>query len=197
MIKRTDRVPNNLLGVSRFKEVVLHQGHIERFFLESLEGHSSIQVERAVLPEELELDYSKSEDHDAYPITVKLRHLDEEEANCKSKSTNLSKSGSAKDDAYIWTQKNQEKAGFTEIIKAKYMIGCDGAHSWTRRQLGFAMEGEQTDFIWGVLDIIPITDFRELFGRGEIAGTDGTLIREKLTFVCIALYTVPMLEVSW
>ena len=42
------------------------------------------------------------------------------------------------------------------MISAKYMIGCDGAHSWTRRQLGFIMQGEQTDFIWGVLDIVPI-----------------------------------------
>ena len=49
-----------------------------------------------------------------------------------------------------------------EIIRAKYMIGCDGAHSWTRQQLGFTMDGEQTDSIWGVLDIIPITDFRAL-----------------------------------
>jgi phenol 2-monooxygenase len=31
------------------------------------------------------------------------------------------------------------------------MVGCDGAHSWVRRQLGFQLEGEPTDFIWGVL----------------------------------------------
>lgn len=42
------------------------------------------------------------------------------------------------------------------------MIGCDGAHGWTRRQLGFQMEGEQTDFIWGVLDIVPITNFPDI-----------------------------------
>jgi phenol 2-monooxygenase len=41
------------------------------------------------------------------------------------------------------------------------MIGCDGAHSWTRRQIGSELQGEPTDFIWGVLDIVPITDFRE------------------------------------
>ena len=38
-----------------------------------------------------------------------------------------------------------------EVLKAKYVIGCDGAHSWTRVQLGFQMEGEQTEYIWGVL----------------------------------------------
>jgi len=30
------------------------------------------------------------------------------------------------------------------------MIGCDDAHSWTRRQLGHKLEGEQTDYIWYV-----------------------------------------------
>jgi 2-polyprenyl-6-methoxyphenol hydroxylase-like FAD-dependent oxidoreductase len=28
------------------------------------------------------------------------------------------------------------------------MIGCDGAHSWARNQLGYKLEGEQTDSIW-------------------------------------------------
>lgn len=50
--------------------------------------------------------------------------------------------------------------GREETIKAKYVIGCDGAHSWVRRELGFKLEGEPTDYIWGVLDIVPITDFR-------------------------------------
>jgi len=58
-------------------------------------------------------------------------------------------------------QSKGDAGGASEVIHAKYMIGCDGAHSWTRRQLGFQMEGEQTNFIWGVLDIKPITDFPE------------------------------------
>jgi len=41
------------------------------------------------------------------------------------------------------------------------MLGADGAHSWVRNQLGFNLEGESTDYIWGVLDIVPITDFPE------------------------------------
>ena len=164
MIRRTDRIPDTIPGISRFQEVVLHQGRIERFFLDSLKEHSKIEMERGVLPEELELDYSKSEDHNAYPIEVKIRHLDDEEAtpvqNGISVPDGLFRSSLAKDDTDDLIRNSCGKEGSTEIIRAKYMIGCDGAHSWTRRQLGFHMEGEQTDFIWGVLDIIPITDFR-------------------------------------
>ena len=40
-----------------------------------------------------------------------------------------------------------------QTVKAKYLIGCDGAHSWTREQLGLKMIGEQTDYVWGVIGL--------------------------------------------
>ena len=164
LIRRTDRIPDTIPGISRFQEVVLHQGRIERFFLDSLKEYSNIEIERGVLPEELELDHSISEDRNAYPITVKIRYLDDDEATPTQNGTSvpdgLFRSSLAKDDTDDLIRNSHGKERSTETIRAKYMIGCDGAHSWIRRQLGFQMEGEQTDIIWGVLDIIPITDFR-------------------------------------
>jgi phenol 2-monooxygenase len=58
--------------------------------------------------------------------------------------------------------------GGIKTVKARYMIGCDGAHSWTRSQLGIKMNGEHTDFVWGVIDIIPITDFPDIRSRCAI-----------------------------
>ena len=49
----------------------------------------------------------------------------------------------------------------TEVIKAKYLLGCDGAHSWIRQQFGIPLEGSHTHNVWGVIDIIPLTDFRK------------------------------------
>ena len=175
-IRRTDRIPDTIPGISRFHEVVLHQGRIERFFLDSLKEHSNIEVERGVLPEELVIDHSKSDEQDAYPIQVKVRHLDDDDATPVQNGTRISdglfRSKLAKDDTDDLLRRSREKAGSTECIHAKYMIGCDGAHSWTRRQLGFSMEGEQTDFVWGVLDIIPITDFPDIRMRCAIHSAD-------------------------
>lgn len=166
MIRRTDRRSNNLPGISRYQELTLHQGRIERFFLDLLKEESNIEVERGVLPDVLELDSSASDSQDVYPIKIKVRNLDNDEANVARNGTSvpngLSRSNLTKDDGDDMLRKSRTMAGHTKIIRAKYMIGCDGAHSWTRRQLGFTMEGEQTDFIWGVLDIMPITDFRVL-----------------------------------
>ena len=158
-------MPDTIPRISRFQQVVLHQGRIERFFLDSLREYSEYEIERGVLPEELELEQSKPEDTDAYPIKVRIRHLGDDEAtpaqNRRDILDGLFRSNLAPDDTDDLIQKSRRRQGTTEIVRAKYMIGCDGAHSWTRRQLGFHMEGEQTDFIWGVLDIVPITDFRK------------------------------------
>lgn len=48
-----------------------------------------------------------------------------------------------------------------EVIEAKYLLGCDGAHSWVRKRLGLKLEGASRDVDWGVLDAFPVTDFRE------------------------------------
>ncbi len=129
----------------------------------------SIRVERGVLPQSLVIDESKVDDDTAYPVTVTLRHLSEEEATPKHQSSaskindGLFRSNLVKeDDEEDLIRKSASRAGTSETVRAKYVIGCDGARSWTRRTLGYELEGEATDFIWGVMDVIPITDFRRL-----------------------------------
>lgn len=171
VIHRSDRIPDTIPNISRFQQVVLHQGRIERFFLDSLKEYSDIRVERGVLPQSLKYDESVAEDWNAYPIEIVLQHLTEEEMNPdqskntegSAKSDGLFRSNMAADDTeeVLSRAAANGRAGTTETVKAKYMIGCDGAHSWVRKQLGYTLEGEQTDYIWGVLDLVPITDFRK------------------------------------
>jgi phenol 2-monooxygenase len=157
VLRRSDRIPDTIPNISRFQQLVLHQGRIERFFLDSLKEHSDIHVERGVMPQSLTFDDSLAEDNDAYPIKVVLQHLTEDEINPEqSKATKgaavsdgLYRSNMAADDTEeLLNKAARSKAGSQETIQAKYMIGCDGAHSWTRKQLGFKLEGEQTDYIW-------------------------------------------------
>lgn len=160
-LQRSDRIPDTIPHISRFQQVVLHQGRIERFFLDNIKEASNdeIQVERGVLPESLDFDVSKAEDYDAYPITVKLRHLSEEEATPKLSATSangqgvsdgLHRSNMTPDDTQdmLNAAKLNNKAETSETVKAKYMVGCDGAHSWVRNQVGFQLRGESTDYIW-------------------------------------------------
>ncbi|KAF2684262.1 phenol 2-monooxygenase [Lentithecium fluviatile CBS 122367] len=186
VIRRSDRIPDVPVGLSRFQQIVLHQGRIERFFLDNIKKYSkdSIHVERAVLPESLQISEELCGNHSAdnYPLTVQLRHLTDDEAtpaqsNGSTVRDGLFRSNLAEDDTDDLIAKGREKQGSTEIVRAKYMVGCDGAHSWTRRQLGFKLEGEPTDFIWGVLDIIPITDFPDIRMRCAVhSASSGSLM---------------------
>ncbi|KAF8711787.1 Phenol hydroxylase, C-terminal dimerization domain, partial [Rhizoctonia solani] len=56
----------------------------------------------------------------------------------------------------------RDSSGNLEAVRAKYVIGCDGAHSWVRSQLGYNMEGDHSNAVWGVIDTIPITDFPDI-----------------------------------
>ncbi|KAH7036281.1 phenol hydroxylase [Macrophomina phaseolina] len=176
VIRRSDRVPDTPPGISRFTECVLHQGRIERFFLDHMKEHSSIEVERGVLPESLEIDEKVVDDDSAYPITIKLRHLSDQEATPAQSGSNISdglfRSNLSPDDTDDLIKKSSGRENSSELVRAKYMVGCDGAHSWTRRQLGFELEGEATDYIWGVLDVVPITDFPDIRNRCVIHSAD-------------------------
>ncbi|KAJ6470218.1 phenol hydroxylase [Mycena vitilis] len=205
VIRRSDRIPDTIPGISRFQQVVLHQGRIERFFLDHIKKHADppINVERGVLPEALSIDRPKAEDPTAYPITVKLRTLTDEETvpaqNLTNVSDGLFRSNLVDDDTEDLLAGSRGRDGMTETVHAKYLLGCDGARSWTRGQLGFALEGEATDFIWGVLDIIPITDFPDIRTRCAIhTASSGNLVNipreNKLTRLYIQLTEVAVGE---
>lgn len=181
VIQRSSRIADTVPGISRFQQVVLHQGRIERFFLDAMKDFSegAVSVERGVLPTSLEIDTATVEDPDAYPVTVQLRHLGEEESTPKQTSTmsngssvqdGLFRSNLAADDTadLLKAAELNEKANTTEVVKAKYVVGADGAHSWVRKEIGLKLEGESTDYIWGVLDIVPITDFPDIRMRCAI-----------------------------
>ncbi|KAE8329615.1 FAD binding domain-containing protein [Aspergillus sergii] len=184
ILRRSDRIADTIPGISRFQQVVLHQGRIERFFLDSIKEHSDITVERGVLPTTFEFDETKAADFEDYPITVTLRTLSEEEATPLQRQQHhrradgtqsvindgLFRSNLAADDTddLIRVAKANANASSVETVKAKFMVGCDGAHSWVRRQLGFKLEGDSTDYIWGVLDIVPITNFPDIRHRCAI-----------------------------
>lgn len=171
-IHRSGRIADTVIGISRFQQVVLHQGRIEQWMSDAIDKWSggSLKVERPKLPTELEIDESKVNDPEAYPVTVKVRTLSDDESapdQFGSKVANgLFRQFDGEKDKQIADEND------TEIIHAKYVIGCDGAHSWTRKQLGIEMEGESTDFIWGVLDAVPITDFPDIRARCAIHSAD-------------------------
>jgi len=69
-----------------------------------------------------------------------------------------------------------EKGGKEIVFHAKYVLGCDGAHSAVRRSLGFSMIGDSTDHVWGVMDVYPQTNFPDIRKKCAIHSDAGSLI---------------------
>lgn len=69
-----------------------------------------------------------------------------------------------------------ETDGQRRIVRTKYLVGADGAHSVVRRSMGLKLEGESLDHIWGVVDLIVDTDFPDIRRRCAIHSPAGSVM---------------------
>jgi phenol 2-monooxygenase len=47
-------------------------------------------------------------------------------------------------------------------MRARYVVGCDGARSAVRKALGRALHGDSANHAWGVMDVLAVTDFPDI-----------------------------------
>ena len=67
--------------------------------------------------------------------------------------------------------------GQKEHVKAKYVVGCDGARSLVRRSLGLEMKGDFANQAWGVMDALVVTDFPDLRLKTAIhSASEGSIL---------------------
>lgn len=180
VLTRKAFAPDSIPGLGRFQQVVLHQGYIERYFNNSITEYSGgAKVERPLLPVKITIDEAKVGDASAYPVEVLVKDLTKEELGKKTEqfgatvANGLYRQFDGDQDSYYQNEANTAAdTSDYEVIKCKYLLGSDGAHSWVKKQMGIHMDGESTDFVWGVLDMVPITDFPDIRKRCAIHSKD-------------------------
>ncbi|PWY65706.1 phenol 2-monooxygenase [Aspergillus heteromorphus CBS 117.55] len=69
-----------------------------------------------------------------------------------------------------------ERNGREETFEAKYLLACDGAHSTVRKALGYTMIGDSSDAVWGVMDMVPRTDFPDIRKKTTIRSQAGNML---------------------
>lgn len=65
----------------------------------------------------------------------------------------------------------------TETVRARYVVGCDGARSSVRRSLGLELKGVAARQLWGVMDVLAVTDFPDIRRKCAIqSAVQGSLL---------------------
>jgi phenol 2-monooxygenase len=146
-IERTSFVPDVVVD-ARFKhEITIHQGRIERILDESLRRYSKRGIVRFTDFEHFEIEAASDP---KFPVKITIR----------------TPSNGA----------NGDLKAASRIVRAKYLVGADGAHSRVRKSMGLKLEGETTDHIWGVIDFVTDTNFPDVRKRCAIHSDAGSIM---------------------
>jgi phenol 2-monooxygenase (NADPH) len=129
--------------------VILNQARVHDFFLDVMRN----------APTRLMPDYSRQlldlkiassgggEPESAYPATARLARLD------------------------------PSHEGEVETVRARFLVGCDGARSAVRKALGLALRGDSANQVWGVMDVLAVTDFPDIRIKTAIqSAKEGSLL---------------------
>lgn len=142
--KPDDKKPENIVrsgwvqdvedGLSEFPHVVLNQARVHDFYLDLMRrSPAKLAPHYARCFIDLEIDNDPG-GHNADPhrVTARLERID------------------------------HGHEGEIETVKARYVVGCDGAHSAVRKSLGYALLGDSANHAWGVMDVLAATDFPDV-----------------------------------
>ena len=62
-------------------------------------------------------------------------------------------------------------------MRARYVVGCDGARSGVRNAIGLQLKGDSANKAWGVMDVLAVTSFPDIRQKTLIqSGSGGTLL---------------------
>ncbi|MDO9435238.1 FAD-binding monooxygenase [Hydrogenophaga sp.] len=67
-------------------------------------------------------------------------------------------------------------AGQIETLKARYVVGCDGARSGVRKAIGRQLVGDSANHAWGVMDMLCVTDFPDIRHKVAVQSANGNLL---------------------
>jgi phenol 2-monooxygenase len=148
-IVRSGRVQDTEDGLSEFPHVVLNQARVHDFYLDvMLRSKSRLAPHYARRQLDLQIEQAATGDKaDAHAVTARLERLD------------------------------PAHAGEIETVRARYVVGCDGARSTVRRSIGRTLAGDSANHAWGVMDVLAVTDFPDIRFKSLIqSASDGSII---------------------
>ncbi|MGB1238756.1 MAG: FAD-dependent monooxygenase [Pseudomonadales bacterium] len=142
-IKRTHKIADARAGLSEFTHGIVNQARLHELLVDGMERSiTGITPHYSRELVEMTIDESLTQNLDAHPITATFKRTDE--------------AGN----------------GRVETVKARYIVGCDGARSQVRRGMDIPLQGDSANKAWGVMDILLNTDFPDIRVKSFIQSKD-------------------------
>ncbi|MFK7964416.1 MAG: FAD-dependent monooxygenase [Burkholderiaceae bacterium] len=131
-ITRVNRIQDVEDGLSDMPHVILNQARVHELYLD-LMRHSPRRLEPHY---GLTLNKLTIDEKSPYPVSVDVSPSPDNESGDENPPS--------------------------KTIRAKYVVGCDGARSAVRQSLGLPLEGDSANVAWGVMDVLAVTDFPDI-----------------------------------
>lgn len=74
------------------------------------------------------------------------------------------------------TGTGDDNQGQRRVVRAKYVVGADGARSGVRRAIGATLSGDKANHAWGVMDTLALTDFPDVRTKSAIHSSNGSIL---------------------
>lgn len=134
-IVRSDRIQDTEDGLSEFPHVILNQARVHDFFLDVMRASASRlepDYHRRLVDLRIHTGVSEADRSPSHPVTVWVERVD------------------------------PGHEGEVETVRARYVIGCDGARSTVRKTIGLTLRGDTANQAWGVMSVLAVTDFPDI-----------------------------------
>ncbi len=132
-IKRTHKIADARLGLSEFTHSIVNQARLHEILLEGMKNSVTHLVPHySRRLLSVDMDSQVTQDLSAYPVTATFERSDEGDANK------------------------------IETVRARFIIGTDGARSAVRKGMSIALEGDSANKAWGVMDVLVVTDYPDI-----------------------------------
>lgn len=151
-IVRSGRIQDTEDGLSEFPHVILNQARVHDFLLDVMQASPSrlepFYSRRLVdLTIDTHAAYDDATQSGTHPVTATLERID------------------------------AGHEGQIETVRARYVVGCEGARSVVRQSIGRALEGDSANQAWGVMDVLAVTDFPDIRFKSVVhSASEGNIL---------------------
>lgn len=152
-IVRTSITPDDANDISEFPHLIVNQARVIDYFAEyATRAPARGNVDYG--HEFVDLNVREGD----YPVEVTLRRV------------------SGHSGAGINAEAGEVTVGETKIVRAKYVVGADGAGSRVRKSIGGSLSGSSSMHAWGVMDVLAVTDFPDYRKKCIIHSEAGSIL---------------------